>query len=113
MQLVQETKNLFRLSRLGIVNCFLVKEDDGFTLVNTGLAGSAPGIRKAARTLSAPLCPMVLAHAHLDQVGSTDAVVRELPGVEFVVGQRESRLLRRDFSLDADQRGKCRSAIRA
>jgi len=49
VQLVQETKNLVRLTRFGMVNCFLVREDDGFTLIDTGVAASAPGIRKAAQ----------------------------------------------------------------
>ena len=106
MGLTQETKNLFRLTRLGMVNCFLVREDDGLTLIDTSLAGSASGIRKAARTLGAPIRRIVLTHAHIDHVGSTDALIRELPDIEFVVGQRESRLLRRDFSLDAGETGK-------
>jgi len=39
-------------------------------------------------------------------VGSTDALIRELPDIAFVVGKRESRLLRQDFSLDAGETGK-------
>jgi len=89
-----------------MVNCFLVKEDDGFTLVDTGLAGSAPRIDKAARTLGTLIRRIVLTHAHIDHVGSTDPLIRKLPGIEFVVGQRESRLLRGDFSLDAGETGK-------
>ena len=76
MHLVQETKNLFRLTRFGMINCFLVKEDDGFTLVDTGLAGSAPGIRKAARSMDTPICRIVLTHAHIDHVGALDALLR-------------------------------------
>ncbi len=106
MQLVQETMNLFRLTRFGMINCFLVREDDGLTLVDTGLAGSAPGILRAARTLGSPIRRIVLTHAHIDHVGSTDGLVCELPDIEIVVGQRESRLLRRDFSLDAGETGK-------
>jgi glyoxylase-like metal-dependent hydrolase (beta-lactamase superfamily II) len=106
MELTQETKNLFRLTRFGMINCFLVREDDGLTLIDTSLAGSASGIRKAARTLGAPIRRIVLTHAHIDHVGSTDAIIRELPDIEFVVGQRESRLLRQDFSLDAGETGK-------
>jgi len=89
-----------------MVNCFLVREDDGLTLVDTGLAGSAPGILGAARSLDAPIRRMVLTHAHPDHIGSTDALARELPGIEFAVGQRESRLLRKDFSLDSGESGK-------
>jgi len=106
VQLVQETKNLFRLTRFGMINCFLVREDDGLALVDTGLAGSASGILKAAQTMGAAIRRIVLTHAHIDHVGSTDALIRKLPGVEFVVGQRESRLLSCDFSLDAGERGK-------
>jgi len=39
-------------------------------------------------------------------VGSIDALLSELPTIEFLVGKRESRLLTRDFTLDADERGK-------
>ena len=106
MQLVQETKNLFRLTRFGMINCFLVREENSLTLVDTALAGSAPGILKAARTLGAPIRRIVLTHAHIDHVGSTDPLIREFPDIEFIIGQRESRLLRRDFSLDSGEAGK-------
>jgi glyoxylase-like metal-dependent hydrolase (beta-lactamase superfamily II) len=89
-----------------MINCFLVREDDGVTLVDSGLAGSAPGILKAARTLDARIRRIVLTHAHIDHVGSTDTLIREFPDLQFVVGQRESRLLLRDFSLDAGETGK-------
>lgn len=89
-----------------MINCFLVREDDGLTLIDTSLAGSAPGIRKAARTLGAPIRRIVLTHAHIDHVGSADALLRELPDIAFVVGKRESRLLRQDSSLDAGETGK-------
>jgi glyoxylase-like metal-dependent hydrolase (beta-lactamase superfamily II) len=100
VRLTQETKNLFRLTRFGMVNCFLVKEDDGFTLVDTGLAGSAAAILKLAHQLGAPIRRIALTHAHIDHVGSLDALVTQLPEIEFVISQRESRLLSRDFSLD-------------
>lgn len=106
MKPIQEAKNLFRLTRFGMVNCFLVREDDGLTLVDTSVGGSASGIREAAKSLGAPICRIVLTHAHIDHVGSLDAVAREYSGIEFAVGQRESRLLRKDFSLDAGESGK-------
>jgi len=31
MQIANETDNLFRLTRYGMVNCFLVRENDGLT----------------------------------------------------------------------------------
>jgi len=106
MKLIQDTKDLFRLTRFGMLNCFLVREDGGLTLVDTGISGTAPGILRAARTLGAPIRRIILTHAHIDHVGSADTLIHELPEVEFAVGQRESRLLRRDFSLDAGETGK-------
>jgi glyoxylase-like metal-dependent hydrolase (beta-lactamase superfamily II) len=106
VKLTQETKSLFRLTRLGMVNCFLVREDDGFTLVDTNLASSATEILSAAQHLDAPIRHIALTHAHIDHVGSLDALVQQFPKIEFVIGHRESRLLTRDFSLDAGETGK-------
>jgi glyoxylase-like metal-dependent hydrolase (beta-lactamase superfamily II) len=106
VKLTQETKNLLRLTRLGMINCFLVKEDDGFTLVDTGLGGSAPGILKTAQRFGAPLRHIALTHAHLDHVGSLDVLVSHFPGVEVAVGQRESRLFVPDLTLEAGESGK-------
>ncbi len=41
---------LFQLTRFGFVNCYLVREDDGFTLIDTGLSGSTQTILAAAKT---------------------------------------------------------------
>jgi glyoxylase-like metal-dependent hydrolase (beta-lactamase superfamily II) len=89
-----------------MVNCFLVLEEDGFTLVDTNLAGSAMSISRAAQQFGAPIRRVALTHAHIDHVGSLDTVINALPEIEFVIGQRESRLLSPDFSLDAGETGK-------
>ena len=106
MNLIQETSRLIRLTRFGMINCFLVKEDDGFTLVDTGLVGTARGIIMAAQRFGAPIRRLALTHAHVDHVGSLDSLVRQFPGIDLAVGERESRLLRRDFSLDAGETGR-------
>ena len=89
-----------RISRLGVVNCYLVSEDDGLTLVDTMLPGSAKRILAAAEGLGRPIVRIVLTHAHGDHVGSLDALVAKLPDTEVSISARDARLLEPDKSLD-------------
>jgi hypothetical protein len=40
---------------MGLMNCFLGREGDGFTLIDSCLPGSAPNILAAAATAGAPI----------------------------------------------------------
>jgi glyoxylase-like metal-dependent hydrolase (beta-lactamase superfamily II) len=95
--------NLTRLTRLGFVNAYLVSEDDGLTLVDTMISGSAPGILAAAEHLGRPIVRIVLTHAHSDHAGSLDAVAERLPDAEIAVSAREARLLSGDHGLEAGE----------
>jgi glyoxylase-like metal-dependent hydrolase (beta-lactamase superfamily II) len=106
MQTVRETDNLYRLTRLGVFNCFLVRENDELTLVDTNLPGSADAILQAARSLGYPIARIALTHAHFDHIGSLDALTGVLPDAKLIAGTREARLLRGDLSLDAGESGK-------
>ena len=94
------TPNLTQVTRLGMVNAYLVGEDDGLTLVDTGIPGSMKAILAAAGALGAPIVRIVLTHAHGDHIGSLDPLVERLDGVEVSIGQREARLLRKDKTPD-------------
>lgn len=96
----QERPNLTRLTRLGFVNAYLVSEDDGLTLVDTMVSGSAGGIVAAAAGLERPITRIVLTHAHSDHAGSLDAVAARLPDAEIAVSTREARLLRGDRGFE-------------
>jgi glyoxylase-like metal-dependent hydrolase (beta-lactamase superfamily II) len=92
-----------RVSRFGFVNCYLVREDDGLTLVDTMLPGSAKRITAAARELDAPIVRIALTHAHGDHIGSLDALHALLPDAEVIISARDARLLAKDMSLDPDE----------
>ena len=61
-----------QLTRLDLVNCYLVREVDGLTLIDTNLPGSAKGIIDAAAEADAPIRRILLTHAHTDHIGSVD-----------------------------------------
>lgn len=93
---------LIQLTRYPVlfpVNVYLVREDDGFTLVDTGLAGSARAILAAAREHGGEIRRIVLTHAHLDHASSLDALRAALPGTAVAIGQREAALLRGELGL--------------
>ncbi len=89
-----------RISRLGFVNSHLVEEDDGITVIDTMIPGSAKAITAAAAELGKPITRIVLTHAHGDHIGSLDALAEAHPDAEVVVSARDERLLRKDRSPD-------------
>jgi glyoxylase-like metal-dependent hydrolase (beta-lactamase superfamily II) len=95
MKTTPVTANAFQLTRLGLVNCYLVRESDGLTLIDTGLPGSADDILAAARTLGAPIRRILLTHAHMDHVGSVDDLTAKLgpSNVELAASARSLPLL--------------------
>jgi glyoxylase-like metal-dependent hydrolase (beta-lactamase superfamily II) len=106
--------NLIQLTRYPVlfpVNCYLVREDDGFTLIDTGLPGSAPAIMAAAQAHGAPIRRIVLTHAHMDHVASLDALRAALPDAEVLISARDARFLRGERRLDANEiHGKLRGS---
>src|SRR3954447_25939353 len=92
-----------RIAKLGFVNCYLVDEDDGFTLVDTMLSKSSDRILGRASELGKPIVRIALTHAHGDHIGSLDELSEQLPDAEIVISARDARFLAGDRSLDPDE----------
>jgi len=84
------------------INAFLVREEDGFTLIDTAW-GQARTIVAAAQALGAPVRRIALTHGHADHAGSLEALHALLPEAEVLVGRREARLMRGDRSPEAGE----------
>lgn len=96
-------KDLAQLTFLGISNCYLVRERDGFTLVDCTISGQAAKIIKAAQELGGSIRRILLTHAHVDHIGSLDQLHALLGPVDVAISQRESPFLHRDLSLRPDE----------
>ena len=94
--------SLTRVTRFGIVNAFLVEEEDGLTLIDTtiGGGGAAKAILAAAAELNRPIVRIALTHAHQDHIGGLDALAAQLPGVEVAISTRDARLLAKNTTPD-------------
>ncbi|MDQ2840753.1 MAG: MBL fold metallo-hydrolase [Acidobacteriota bacterium] len=93
MPVCQISGNCLQIKRFNSVNCYLVREADGLTLIDTAF-GAARIIVEAARHLQQPIRRILLTHAHFDHVGSLDALKKLVPDAEVLAGNRESLVLK-------------------
>jgi glyoxylase-like metal-dependent hydrolase (beta-lactamase superfamily II) len=90
MKTTKATDHITQLTRYRFVNAFLVREDDGYTLVDTTLGGAAEGLIAAAG--DAPIVRIALTHGHGDHVGSLDALKQRLPHAQVLMGELDARI---------------------
>ncbi|MCC2685913.1 MAG: fold metallo-hydrolase [Paenibacillaceae bacterium] len=100
---IQTIHQLTFIPRMFPVNCYLVEEDDGLTLVDAALPYSAKGILQAAASIGKPIVRIVLTHAHEDHVGALDALKQALPAAPVYISQRDARLMNGDRTMDQQE----------
>ncbi len=99
MQVTSISPNVTQLRFYGFVNCYLLRESDGFTLVDAALPRCAQQILAAAQAAGAPIRRILLTHAHGDHVGSLDQLQATLGAIDVAISEREAPLLHGDRTL--------------
>ncbi len=84
---------------MGAMNAYLVREEDGLTLVDTTVSGAAKAILAQVDRLGQPLRRILITHAHADHCGSLDALHAQRPDAEVLVGARDALFLAGDRSM--------------
>ena len=103
MKLTQHGENLWQITRLTAFNSFLVREDDGLTVVDTNMSGTGKDILQAAESIGLPITRVSLTHAHADHAGSLDEITAQLPEAEVALTARTAEFLRGNLVLLPDE----------
>src|SRR3954451_17726949 len=90
MRVTPFTDHHTQLTRLRFVNAYLVREDDGLTLVDTTLKGAGKDIIAAA---VGAIRRIVLTHGHGDHAGAVDELRAALgDDVEYLLAEPDARI---------------------
>jgi glyoxylase-like metal-dependent hydrolase (beta-lactamase superfamily II) len=81
------------------MNCYLVEEEDGLTLVDSTIFSPAADVAALVKQLGIQLRRVALTHAHGDHVGGVAGVRKLYPGVEVSISERDARILAGDKAL--------------
>ncbi len=85
------------------INAYLVREADGYTLVDTGLSATGKALVAKLLTMALPVARIALTHAHGDHVGGLDRVHAAFPDAEVAISARDARALAGDLRLDPQE----------
>jgi glyoxylase-like metal-dependent hydrolase (beta-lactamase superfamily II) len=106
MKVRSVTANVQQLTRARFVNAFLVREPDGFTLVDTGLGGAGGTVLAIARRSGGEIRRILLTHGHQDHAGSLDGLRERLGAeVEVSMSDLDARICAGERVIEGKRRG--------
>jgi len=98
--------DVLQLTEARFVNAYLVREADGFTLIDTGIGRGATAFVAAAREAGAPIVRVALTHAHADHAGGVNALRRLIGDTAPVyLGDQDARVVDGEPIITGKRRG--------
>lgn len=79
-----------RHAQFGVINSYLVPDEDGFTLIDAGIPGLERHVLAVMKRTGRPLRRVVITHAHPDHIGSVDALKKAVPDLDLLVGENDA-----------------------
>jgi glyoxylase-like metal-dependent hydrolase (beta-lactamase superfamily II) len=102
MRIIELGPQLTQITKWPVVfpmNCYLVQEEDGLTLVDSTISSPAVDVAALATRLGKELRRVTLTHAHGDHVGGVAGLRTMFPGVEISISERDGLILAGDKAL--------------
>src|ERR1700681_3756938 len=102
MRITRLGTNLIQLTKYPIafpMNCYVVVEEDGLTLVDSTTTSPADDVAVLVKQLGKELRRIALTHAHGDHVGGVAGVRQRFPGLEVSISERDAPILAGDKTL--------------
>lgn len=103
MKVTKHDDFLYMITKLSMINCYLVVEDDGVTLIDTLTRGAGRAILDVIKQTDRQLKRVMITHAHTDHVGAADEILSANPNVDFLVQERSVPILSGDLSLERNE----------
>ncbi len=102
MRISRLSTHLTQLTRFPVavpMNCYLVEEEDGLTLVDSTISSPGDDVAALVKQLGKHLRRIALTHAHGDHVGGVTGVRKLYPGAEISISKRDGRILAGDRTI--------------
>ncbi|BBI34840.1 MBL fold metallo-hydrolase [Cohnella abietis] len=90
---------LIFMPRLFPLNCYLIEDEQGITLIDACMPFLAKGIHEAIKATGKPLTRILLTHVHGDHIGAVPYLKEKYPSAQIGISSRDAAILNGDHSL--------------